>query len=292
MCINIQQSVHGIKMKFYVYQLRAENEELPFYIGKSFQDSKRYVEHCHAARCPTNSSYNTMKSKKIRKLWKQGFVFAEEILAIVETEELALLLESELIKKYGRRDNHTGILCNHTNGGEGGYGKVISEETKQKMPTAKRGNKINVGRKRLDIRDRCGKPLTMFSEAGKVELTFNSLQECSDYTGIHKATLSDCLNQKYHTATDNKGIKHQFRFGVDSMDISPVNRRTRNKFGTISQYDLNQTHITDYASVIEASNSTGISVFCIRLALRGKTETAGKFIWKKSENQPKEESTC
>ena len=32
-------------MKFYVYQLRVEDEELPFYIGKSFDASNRLAEH-------------------------------------------------------------------------------------------------------------------------------------------------------------------------------------------------------------------------------------------------------
>lgn len=267
-------------MKFYVYQLRVENEELPFYIGKSFTGSKRYIEHCHEARCKTSPKYNFFKSKKIRKTWRQGLVFVEEVLANFETEELALIVEAELIKKYGRRDNNTGILCNHTDGGEGGYGKIITEETKQKMSLAKKGNKINVGRKRPDMKERWSKPLTMFSENGQVEQHFASLQECMDVTGIHKATISDCLNDKFHTATDNQGIKHQFRFGTLTEDITPVVRLIQNKFGKIAQYDLKGNFVAEYSSVVEAAKLTNISAFCIRLVLRNKQLTAGKYFWK------------
>ncbi|RWZ87207.1 MAG: hypothetical protein EO766_11795 [Hydrotalea sp. AMD] len=267
--------------KFYVYQLRAENEELPFYIGKSFDGSKRYIEHCHSARCKTNSCYNTLKSKKIRKLWKQQLVFVEEILAVVENEELALILESELIKKYGRRDNKTGILCNHTDGGEGGYGKIISEETKQKMSDSKKGNKINVGRLRPDMKERWSKPITMFSESGQVEQYFASLQECMNITGIHKATISMCLLDKCKYASDKHGVKHQFKFGNINEPIAPLITNWQ-KIEKVYQYDTNLSLIYEFTSVQAAALHTGISESSIRNCIRGASRTAGNFIWTKN----------
>lgn len=266
-------------MKFYVYQLRIENEEQPFYIGKSFVGSKRYVEHYHEANCKNSVKYNFFKSKKIRKIWKQGLNFVEEVLAVVETEELALILEIELIKKYGRRDNKTGILCNHTDGGEGGYGKVITKETKQKMSKSKMGNKINLGRKRPDMKERWSKPLTMFSETGEVLQHFQSLQECMDITGIHKATISMCLLGKCTYASDNNGVKHQFKFEHIFDPITSVQPKWA-KLGQVGQYDKNNQLIRAFVSVQEASQQTNISVESIRNCIRGASKSAGKFVWK------------
>jgi hypothetical protein len=41
--------------------------------------------------------------------------------------------EIELIKLYGRIDLKTGTLANMTNGGESGYGRVVSDITKEKL---------------------------------------------------------------------------------------------------------------------------------------------------------------
>ncbi len=266
-------------MKFYVYQLRAENEELPFYIGKSFVGSKSYIEHCHESRCTTKPNYRFFKSNKIRKLWKQGLVFVEEVLAVVDTEGMALLLESELIKKYGRRDNSTGILCNHTDGGEGGFGKIVSEETRQKMSQSKKGNKINVGKQRPDMKQRWSKPITMFSELGHMEQHFQSLQECMDITEIHKANISGCLLGKYQYACDKQGIKHHFRFGHIIESIEPIQPKWV-RLCNIGQYDKNNLLIKKFTSVQEASQQTKISVESIRNCIRGASKSAGSFIWK------------
>jgi hypothetical protein len=268
-------------MEFYVYQLRVENEEHPFYIGKSFVGSKRYIEHCYDANSSGRNG-KLFKSKKIRKAWKSGLAFMEEVIATFPTEELALLLEMDLITQYGRRDNDTGILCNHTNGGERGLGKVVSDETRQKMSKSKMGNKINVGRKRLDIRDRCGKPLTMYTSDGTKEREFSSLQECADFLGLHKATVGGCASGKVRSCVlDRDGTKHQVLYGVDLPEtIPPFTKNVQNKFGRIAQYHINGTHIADYDSVVLAANSTGIDAGMIRSVILGKLQTAGKFFWK------------
>jgi len=48
------------------------------------------------------------------------------------TWELACDKEKEFIKLYGRSDNGTGILVNHTDGGEGSIGVIQSKEANEK----------------------------------------------------------------------------------------------------------------------------------------------------------------
>jgi hypothetical protein len=67
--------------------------------------------------------------------------YVVEILHNNITWEEALNIEIKLIKQYGRLNNNTGILANMTDGGEGGYNKVVSDETKEKLRIVNTGTK-------------------------------------------------------------------------------------------------------------------------------------------------------
>jgi hypothetical protein len=55
----------------------------------------------------------------------------------------ALAIERRLIRWYGRKDNHTGVLRNLTDGGDGSSGFHHSEDAKRKMSVAKKGKPSN-----------------------------------------------------------------------------------------------------------------------------------------------------
>lgn len=111
---------------YYVYQLRLENSDKPFYIGKG--KGNRITNHF------TDSSrkLNNIKNKIISKAEKQGIKILSEFLCTGLSEESALSLEMKLIKLLGRRDINTGILANMTDGGEGKSGAIASLETRKK----------------------------------------------------------------------------------------------------------------------------------------------------------------
>jgi hypothetical protein len=96
---------------FYVYAyLRSDGT--PYYIGKG--KGTRAWSKIHSVNLPNN---------------KENIVILEQNL----TEKNAFLVEMHHISLYGRKDVGTGILRNRTNGGDGPSGKMISEETRQKM---------------------------------------------------------------------------------------------------------------------------------------------------------------
>lgn len=102
---------------------RLDNNEV-FYIGIGKTEKRAY------------SIYNRNKH------WKHivnKYGYSVEIIAKVETWELACELEQFLIQEYGRKDLGTGTLVNMTDGGEGRTNIVVSEETRQKMSKAKKG---------------------------------------------------------------------------------------------------------------------------------------------------------
>jgi len=108
--------MEGEKRNKIVYQHLKPNGEI-FYIGIG--------------------SLKRSKSKSGRSnLWKNfvnKYGYTIEILYTNLTKEEAKNLEINLISYYGRIDKKTGILVNHTDGGDGVHGYIMSEETKQKM---------------------------------------------------------------------------------------------------------------------------------------------------------------
>ena len=90
-------------------------------------------------------------SKKNRnKYWKNIINKVGYSVNIIHKDidwEDACKIEKLLIEKYGRKDLGKGNLVNMTDGGEGVFGLIMSEETRRKMSEAQKGNKsINFGK--------------------------------------------------------------------------------------------------------------------------------------------------
>ena len=137
----------------YVYLHRRKDNDQPFYVGVggllSFDNYQR-------------ANANNWKGLRNRSdFWRNvvnKFGFTVEIVLDNCTKEEALLEEVRLIKLYGRQDIETGILVNHTDGGEGrvnsskevnrkcgekNIGRKLSEEHKQKISNGNRGKRLS-----------------------------------------------------------------------------------------------------------------------------------------------------
>lgn len=87
------------------------------------------------------------------KFWKgvtDKTDYSVEIVTTCETWSEACQIEQYLIKFYGRRDLGLGTLVNLTDGGDGTINTVVSDETKEKMSLAKKGNTHRIGETHSD----------------------------------------------------------------------------------------------------------------------------------------------
>lgn len=123
---------------FYVYALKRPNGQ-PFYIGKGSCRDRFQRHETHVREAKAQKSKNNHKINIIRKIWREGENVKYEIMGLFDDEISAFNEEERLIKFYGRIDKKTGILCNHSDGGDGNAGGLVSEETRRKLSDALKG---------------------------------------------------------------------------------------------------------------------------------------------------------
>jgi hypothetical protein len=114
----------------YLYRhIRLDKNE-PFYIGIG-----------------KDNTYNRAKDKTQRnKYWKNIISITDYEIEIIfdnVTVKFAKKKEKEFIKLYGRKDKGTGTLCNMTDGGDGCFRRILSEETKNKISISNKGKKFS-----------------------------------------------------------------------------------------------------------------------------------------------------
>ncbi|KKM99136.1 hypothetical protein LCGC14_1150820 [marine sediment metagenome] len=116
--------------RFYVY-MYLDLDNVPFYIGKGKDNRYKASKHLHKCRS------NPFLKNKIRKVGVANIRI--HFLHRNISEEEAFHWERYWIKYIGRRNLEAGTLCNLTDGGEGDSGRIVSEETRQKISKMKKG---------------------------------------------------------------------------------------------------------------------------------------------------------
>ena len=112
--------------RFYTYAYLRE-DRTPYYIGKGIK-YRIYSTNRKGLKPPKD---------------KTRIVFLKQNL----TEEEAFKHEIYMIAVFGRKDIGTGILHNKTDGGDGAFGAVRSEETRKKLSEVNKGkNNPNYGK--------------------------------------------------------------------------------------------------------------------------------------------------
>lgn len=118
--------------RHYVYLHFRENTGEPFYVGKG---SARK----HAKMQKYLRAFEERHSNKDWLGIVKTFGFRVEIFASCKTDEEAQRVEQELIDLIGRRDLGRGPLINKTDGGDGSWGLIASEQLRKKRSENAKG---------------------------------------------------------------------------------------------------------------------------------------------------------
>ena len=160
---------------FYVYAYLREDGS-PYYIGKG----------SGMRAWNTNHVINLPKNKNKIVVLEQGL-----------SEIGALAIERRMIRWYGRKDTKTGILYNQTDGGEGVTGKIVTQQTRDKIRKKLKGKSIGarscetkakiskklLGTKRGPMSDEQKKVLSKI-KLGKSQCTESNIQRSKALAGV------------------------------------------------------------------------------------------------------------
>ena len=177
-------------MKAYVYtHTRLDTNEI-FYVGIGTQDNYKRASRSHNR---TNYWNNIVKKCG----WKVDIVFDNL------SWEDACLKEKELISFYGRKDIGTGILVNHTNGGDGSNGRVFSQETRTKMAKTRKGSKWTEEQREKTRLSMLGKnKKKVINEI--TGIIYNSVEEAAQAISMNRVCLINRLKGKWANNTNLK----------------------------------------------------------------------------------------
>lgn len=129
---------------YYVYCYKDPETMIPFYVGKGKWDNKRHLDHLRYVQLG-RSSDNHMKDMKIKSILDRGLIPSIEIIQKDLDEESAYKLEEDLIVKYGRRIDESGILMNILTDirPPSQKGKKKSNEHKQRLSESHKGKTVS-----------------------------------------------------------------------------------------------------------------------------------------------------
>ena len=112
----------------YVYAHFKKDSGEIFYVGIGKSDDGK-----------NGRAYDKNKRSKFWKSITQRHGFYATIMYDSISWSDAIKFEIELIKTFGRSNNGTGVLCNLTDGGEGCFGFVITDEYRKNCSNAQKG---------------------------------------------------------------------------------------------------------------------------------------------------------
>lgn len=173
----------------------------PFYVGMGSGNRK----HSTVFDSSKNSKLKQRKIEAIRRFTGDIdipiFMWVEAV-----TRQEAFNIERELIARWGRICDRTGILSNHTDGGEGTVGWKASEENKHNMRVAQRLLRKQ-GKKKT-------KRVVQYDLAGNFIREWDAISDAARNLSTTPETIaSACKNRTSKTACG-----FMFRFSDDLID--------------------------------------------------------------------------
>ena len=229
----------------------------PFYIGKGKNNRVSQSKSKNIGRIKNIEKSEIINKIHLNDLTVRSIKYIENI-----NEDLALDLESLLIKKIGRSDKNNGPLVNKSYGGEGKSGGTTREGDWPELY----------------------KCVIKYSLSGEFISEYDSIKKAT-YENPKSCNISKCC----HGHRDSSG-GYVWRFKNNSMNIPIINLSERTQKGNTPSpvicKNMENEVLDHYASIKEASISTGCSPSKIVLVCQGKRKfTKGYKFEYKNANQ-------
>jgi hypothetical protein len=192
---------------YYLYQhIRLDTNKV-FYIGIS-RHNKCYKYKRATQKDKRNSIWKNIVAKTN---FKYEILLESDDISIIKSKEI------ELIAKYGKITNCTGLLANISDGGEGTFGYRLSKETLQKRSAKMKGfkhseeTKVKMSKAQLGkvVPKEVGKKISASKKGKKVDknheniplkvlhiptnTTYRSIMQAAEHFNIRRNTLGDKL---------------------------------------------------------------------------------------------------
>lgn len=216
----------------YVYRHIRNDLNIPFYIGIG-----------------SDSNYKRSKDKANRNLYWNNIVSKHGYRIDIMIDDIsfdeAKQKEVEFIELYGRKDTNSGILCNKTDGGDGCFGLVHTDESKLKMSIPNRGKKISEDHKKIISEFHTGK---LVSKETRLKMS-ESIKEAfkknprGPITEKHKEILSFNSRGENNKASVLKNIdiieiREMYSNGLSSVKISKIYNVSKTTILNIVNYKI------------------------------------------------------
>lgn len=239
-----------MSQEFYVYQLRLDGEEKPFYIGKGTGD--RASAHMRPSNLAVD---NTFKARVIRKAQSNGVKISVEYVERNLSESEAYELEEMYIWLYGKRANGTGCLANLGDGGKGGssgHTYVRTREHIEKHRIKMTGRKLSDDHKKKVGDFHRGKP--------KSEETRKKMSESA--TG---RVMSAESIEKRVTKIRGKPLGDAHKAKLKAASLT---NKSNAKFSDVQVIEIRRRYATGTCSMGELSKELNVTKACISMLIR------------------------
>ena len=236
------------------------------YVGKSININHRFNRHIFDAK---NKKNLNRRDAWIKSLLNKGEKPKIEIIDEVSMDDWVFweMYWIEQFLSWGFK------LKNMTKGGEGTYGRIVSDETKKKMSDSKKGIIPKNLDMLLEINKENGKAVIQYTKDGKIVGEFRTTNEAKTMTGIEN--IKSVLKGKRNIA--GSYIWRYKNKPLNDNDLKLINKKfKKKKKKSILQYDKNNNLIREWESVSEVKKKYSH----INSVLSGRRKSAGGYIWK------------
>jgi hypothetical protein len=276
-------------MKFIIYK-HTNTITKKSYIGYTSSTlEKRLNRHFQDAKRGSNQYFH----RAIRKYGQDCWI--SEILAECEIIQQAHKLECSLILEH----NTFGINgYNMTIGGEGTTGRIVSEESRQRLRAQHLNFRHTTKSKQTMVEKFTilrGRKVNQYTKSGQYIATYDSCTQAAQQV-LNNKNLSGSIHQLCAGTFSNwnqelvKGFQWKFDNLDNRTDVSPIVglkdthiknlvKRNSQQAKKVQQLSTNDELISSYTSAKEASLLTGIYISGIQRCCIGRLLTAGGYKW-------------